>query len=91
MHLLIKENSACSTMIKVAERKSDTLLHFEDNMRAEERSRLNCVDLPRSSLTDERNTELLRCRDATDDSSPLKYGRYGYALFACVGSYVSIS
>uniref|UniRef100_A0A8C2XAV9 Mohawk homeobox b n=1 Tax=Cyclopterus lumpus TaxID=8103 RepID=A0A8C2XAV9_CYCLU len=59
-------------MIKVAEMKSDTLLHFEDNMRAEERSRLNCVDLPRSSLTDEQNTDLLRCQDTTDDSSPLK-------------------
>uniref|UniRef100_A0A8C2X7M5 Mohawk homeobox b n=1 Tax=Cyclopterus lumpus TaxID=8103 RepID=A0A8C2X7M5_CYCLU len=67
-------------MIKVAEMKSDTLLHFEDNMRAEERSRLNCVDLPRSSLTDEQNTDLLRCQDTTDDSSPLKYGRYGSRL-----------
>ncbi|XP_075953828.1 homeobox protein Mohawk-like [Anarhichas minor] len=80
MHLLIKDNFVCSTMIKVAEMKSETLLHFEDNMRAEERSRLNCVDLPRSSLTDEQNTELLRCQDTTDDSSPIKYRRYGSHL-----------
>ncbi|XP_068427492.1 homeobox protein Mohawk-like [Clinocottus analis] len=79
MHLLIKENSVRSTMIKVAKMKSETLLHFEDNTRAEERSRLNCVDLPRGSLA-EQNTDLLRCQDSTDDSSPIKYGRYGSRL-----------
>lgn len=80
MHLLIEENSLCLTMNKVAEMKSDTRLHFEDNMRSEERSRLNCVDLPQSSLTDRQNTDLLRCQETTDDSSPIKYRRYGYAL-----------
>ncbi|XP_054452634.1 homeobox protein Mohawk-like [Anoplopoma fimbria] len=67
-------------MIKVAEMKAETPLHFEDNMREEERSRLNCVDLPRSSLTDEQTTDLLQCQDATDDSSPFKYRRYGSRL-----------
>ncbi|XP_049453283.1 homeobox protein Mohawk-like [Epinephelus fuscoguttatus] len=67
-------------MNKVAEMKSDALLHLEDNMRAEERSRLNCVDLPQSSLTDEQNADLLRCQDTTDDSSPIKYRRYGSRL-----------
>lgn len=75
-------------MNKVAEMKSDALLHLEDNMRAEERSRLNCVDLPQSSLTDEQNADLLRCQDTTDDSSPIKYRRYGYALLVCVGKTV---
>ncbi|XP_031176407.1 homeobox protein Mohawk-like [Sander lucioperca] len=80
MHLLIEENSLCLTMNKVAEMKSDTRLHFEDNMRSEERSRLNCVDLPQSSLTDRQNTDLLRCQETTDDSSPIKYRRYGSRL-----------
>lgn len=81
MHLLIGGNSLCLTMDKVAVMKSDTLLHLEDNRRAEERSRLNCVDLPRSSLTDGENIDLLRCQDTTENSSPIKYRRYGYALF----------
>lgn len=68
-------------MDKVAVMKSDTLLHLEDNRRAEERSRLDCVDLPQSSLTDGENTDLLRCEDATENSCPIKYRRYGYALF----------
>lgn len=68
-------------MNKVAVMKSDTLLHLEDGRRAEERSRLSCVDLPQSSLTDGENTDLLRCQDATESNSPIKYRRYGYALF----------
>lgn len=84
MHLLTEGNSLCLTMDKVAVMKSDTLLHLEDSRRAEERSRLNCVDLPQSSLTDGQNTDLLRCQDTTEDSSAIKYRRYGYALFVCV-------
>ncbi len=84
MHLLIEGNSPCLTMDKVAAMKSDTLLHLEDSRRAEERSRLNCVDLPQSSLTDGQSTDLLRCQDSTEDSSAIKYRRYGYALFVCV-------
>ncbi|KAL6104159.1 uncharacterized protein ACO6RY_13939 [Pungitius sinensis] len=80
MHLLVKENSVCSTMIKVAEMKSDTLLHFEDHVRAEERSRLNCVDLPQSSLTEEQKTDLRRCQNTNGDGSPTKYRRYGSRL-----------
>lgn len=88
MHLLIGGNSLCLTMDKVAVMKSDTLLHLEDNRRAEERSRLNCVDLPRSSLTDGENIDLLRCQDTTENSSPIKYRRYGYALFVWAGNIV---
>lgn len=88
MHLLIKENSVCSTMIKVAEMKSDTLLHFEDHLRTDERSRLNCGDLPPSSLTDGRKTDLLRCQSPNGDGSPTKHRRYGYGLFVCVGNNV---
>ncbi|XP_051266108.1 homeobox protein Mohawk-like [Dicentrarchus labrax] len=67
-------------MNKVAVMKSDTLLHLEDNRRVEERSRLDCVDLPQSSLTDGDNTDLLRCQDTTENSSPIKYKRYGSRL-----------
>ncbi|XP_070775618.1 homeobox protein Mohawk-like [Enoplosus armatus] len=67
-------------MNKVAVMKSDALLHLEDNRRAEESSRLNCVDLPQSSLTDGQSTDLLRCQDSTEDSSPIKYRRYGSRL-----------
>ncbi|XP_027141401.1 homeobox protein Mohawk isoform X1 [Larimichthys crocea] len=67
-------------MDKVAVMKSDTLLHLEDNRRAEERSRLDCVDLPQSSLTDGENTDLLGCEDATENSCPIKYRRYGSRL-----------
>lgn len=68
-------------MNKVAVVKSDTLLRLEDSRRAEtERSRLDCVGLPQSSLTDGENTDLLRCQDASENSSPIKYRRYGYAL-----------
>ncbi|KAM9349651.1 LOW QUALITY PROTEIN: homeobox protein Mohawk-like [Symphorus nematophorus] len=79
MHLLIEENSAL-TMNKVAVMKSDALLHLEEKRRAEERSRLDCVDLPQSALTDGENTERLRCQDATENSSSIKYRRYGSRL-----------
>lgn len=63
--------------------KSDTRIHPEDNRGAEERSRLSCVDLPQTSLTDGQNTDLLRCQEPTENSSSIKYRRYGYALL-CV-------
>ncbi len=80
MHLLTEESFLCLTMDKVAVMKSDTPLHLEDDRRAEERSRLDCVNLPQSSLADGDNTDLLRCQDVTENSSPVKYRRYGYAL-----------
>ncbi|XP_059201056.1 homeobox protein Mohawk-like [Centropristis striata] len=79
MHLLIEEK-LCLTMNNAAEMRSDNLINSEDNRRAEERSRLNCVDLPQSSLTDGQNTDLLRCQETTDDSSAIKYRRYGSRL-----------
>lgn len=84
MHLLIEENSAFVRMNKVAVMKSDNLLRLEDNRRAEERSRLNCADLPQTSLTDGQNTDLLQCQDSTDNSSTNKYRRYGYEPI-CLG------
>ncbi|XP_045907999.1 homeobox protein Mohawk-like [Micropterus dolomieu] len=67
-------------MSKVDVMKSDTLLHLESKRRAEERSRSNCVEFPQSSLTDEQNTDLLQCQDTTEDSSTVKYRRYGSRL-----------
>ncbi|KAG7227310.1 hypothetical protein INR49_000314 [Caranx melampygus] len=67
-------------MNKVAVMKSDTLLHLEDTRRVEESSRLSCVDLPHTSLTDGQNTDLLQCQDATENSSTIKYRRYGSRL-----------
>lgn len=75
MHLLFDEN--CLTMDGAAAMKSDTQLYSEDDGRAEESSRLDCVTLPQSSLTDRENTNLLRYQDATEHSSPIKYRRYG--------------
>ncbi|XP_069574327.1 homeobox protein Mohawk-like [Brachyistius frenatus] len=60
--------------------KSDTLFHLDDSRRAEERSRLNCVDSPQTSLADGQNTDLLRCQDSTENSSAIKYRRYGSRL-----------
>ncbi|XP_067331122.1 homeobox protein Mohawk-like isoform X3 [Channa argus] len=60
--------------------KSDTLIHLGDNRGAEERSRLNCVDLPHTSLTEGQNTDLLRRQQTTENSSPIKYRRYGSRL-----------
>lgn len=65
--------------------KSDTLVHLETDRGAEERSRLGCVDLPQSGFTDGQNTELLRCQETTENSSPIKYRRYGYGRL-CVGT-----
>nr|XP_019957030.1 PREDICTED: homeobox protein Mohawk-like [Paralichthys olivaceus] len=67
-------------MDKVAVMKSDTLLCLEDNRRAEDRSRLNCVELPQSNFTDGQNTDLLQCQDDTQNSSTVKYGRCGSRL-----------
>ncbi|XP_071774746.1 homeobox protein Mohawk-like [Centroberyx gerrardi] len=60
--------------------KSDTLLHLEDNRRAEERSRLDCVEITQTSLTDGQSADLLQCQEATESSSPIKYRRYGSRL-----------
>uniref|UniRef100_A0A665UU69 Mohawk homeobox b n=1 Tax=Echeneis naucrates TaxID=173247 RepID=A0A665UU69_ECHNA len=67
-------------MNKVAMMKSDTLLHLEDSRGAKEMSRFHCSDLPQSSLTDGQNTDLLRCQDATENGSAIKYRRYGSRL-----------
>lgn len=58
--------------------KSETLLHLEDDRRAEERSRLNYANLPHSGLTDGQNTDLLQYQDTSKNSSTVKYRRYGY-------------
>ncbi|KAK2822041.1 hypothetical protein Q5P01_022106 [Channa striata] len=60
--------------------KSDTLIHLGDNRGAEERSRLNCADLAHTSLTEGQNTDLLRRQETTENSSPIKYRRYGSRL-----------
>uniref|UniRef100_A0A8D3BTE4 Mohawk homeobox b n=1 Tax=Scophthalmus maximus TaxID=52904 RepID=A0A8D3BTE4_SCOMX len=60
--------------------KSETLLHLEDDRRAEERSRLNYADLPHSGLTDGQNTDLLQYQDTSKNSSTVKYRRYGSRL-----------
>ncbi|XP_071370550.1 homeobox protein Mohawk-like [Centroberyx affinis] len=60
--------------------KSDTLLHLEDNRRAEERSRLDCVEITQTSITDGQSADMLQCQEATESSSPIKYRRYGSRL-----------
>ncbi|XP_047445407.1 homeobox protein Mohawk-like [Mugil cephalus] len=80
MHLLTEGNSTCLRMNKVAVMKSDTLLHLDDCRRADERSRLNFADLPQTSLTDGHNTDLLRCQETSENSSAVKYRRYGSRL-----------
>ncbi|XP_034071372.1 homeobox protein Mohawk-like isoform X1 [Gymnodraco acuticeps] len=77
MHLLIEENFTCLIMSKIAEMKCDTLL-FEDDIKAEERSRLSCVDLPQSSLPDGQSADLLRCQETNGDISPIR--RHGSRL-----------
>ncbi|XP_030016833.1 homeobox protein Mohawk-like [Sphaeramia orbicularis] len=67
-------------MNKVAVMKSDTLLRLEDNGRVEERSRLNCVEIPQTSLTDGQSTDLLRCQETTENNTSIKYRRYGSRL-----------
>ncbi|XP_055359692.1 homeobox protein Mohawk-like isoform X2 [Betta splendens] len=47
---------------------------------AEERNRLGCADLPQSGFTDGQNAELLRCQETAENSSPIKYRRYGSRL-----------
>lgn len=83
MHLPLR-NSLHLSLNKVAVMKSDTHFHLEDNRETEERSRLNCVDLPQTSLTDGENTDLLRCQETTENNSSIKYRRYGYALLVTV-------
>ncbi|XP_034558827.1 homeobox protein Mohawk-like [Notolabrus celidotus] len=51
-----------------------------DERRAEERSRLSCADLPQSSLTHGQSRDLLRCNDNSENSSTIKYRRYGSRL-----------
>ncbi|XP_058493329.1 homeobox protein Mohawk-like [Solea solea] len=80
MHLLTEENSPCERMNKVAVMKSDALLHLEDSRGAEERSRLNCEDLPQSSLPDGHDTDLMQYQDNTKNSATVKYRRYGSRL-----------
>uniref|UniRef100_A0A672YQN4 Mohawk homeobox b n=1 Tax=Sphaeramia orbicularis TaxID=375764 RepID=A0A672YQN4_9TELE len=58
-------------MNKVAVMKSDTLLRLEDNGRVEERSRLNCVEIPQTSLTDGQSTDLLVFSDCYSSRSRL--------------------
>lgn len=77
----------CLTMDRAAAVKSDTQLHVEDKRRAG----MDCVDLPRSSLTDREDTDLLRCQDATGISSPFKYRRYGYAFFSLIWKWHSLN
>ncbi|XP_041848194.1 homeobox protein Mohawk-like [Melanotaenia boesemani] len=67
-------------MDKVAAMKSDTLPHLDDSRRAEERSRLNTADSPQTSLTDGQNTDPLQCQETSENSSALKYRRYGSRL-----------
>ncbi|XP_028284420.1 homeobox protein Mohawk-like [Parambassis ranga] len=67
-------------MDKVAVMKSDSLLHLDDDRRAEERSRLECVNLSQTTLTDGQNTDLLQCQESTESGSAIKYRRYGSRL-----------
>lgn len=90
MHLLIEEQPACLRMNKVAVMMADTLLHLEDNREDEERSSLNCVDIPQTSLTDGQSTNLLQCQETAENSSPIKCRRYGYVPFALCWTYVII-
>uniref|UniRef100_A0A3Q0RNT8 Mohawk homeobox b n=1 Tax=Amphilophus citrinellus TaxID=61819 RepID=A0A3Q0RNT8_AMPCI len=65
-------------MNKVAVMKSE--LHLDNGKRAEERSRLNCVDLPQTSLAEGQNADLLRCQESAEHNSAMKYRRYGSRL-----------
>ncbi|KAM3866064.1 homeobox protein Mohawk-like [Diretmus argenteus] len=67
-------------MNQAAGMKPDNALCLEDNRRAEERSRLDGVDITQSSRTDRQNTDLLQCQETSENSSPLKYRRYGSRL-----------
>ncbi|KAF7646590.1 hypothetical protein LDENG_00185170 [Lucifuga dentata] len=65
-------------MNKVALMKSEPLLHLEENAGAEERRRLDFV-MTGTSLTDAQNSDLLQSQEATENSAPIKYRKYGYA------------
>lgn len=69
------ENLLCLTMNKVAAMRSGPLLHLKDERRAEERSRLNCG--PQSAFTDGQSRDPLRCTNNSENSSTIKYRRYG--------------
>ncbi|KAM6918328.1 LOW QUALITY PROTEIN: homeobox protein Mohawk-like [Xenentodon cancila] len=79
MHLLIK-GKPCVRMDKVAVMKSDSLLRLDDGREAEQRSRPKCADFPQTSLTERDHADLLSCQDNTENSSDLKYRRYGSRL-----------
>lgn len=78
MHLLIEEDSARLRMNKVAVMKSE--LHLDDGRRAEERNRLNCADVPQTSLAEGQSADLLRCQESAEHNSAMKYRRYGYFI-----------
>lgn len=78
MHLLIEEDSARLRMNKVAVMKSE--LHLDDGRRAEERNRLNCADVPQTSLAEGQSADLLRCQESAEHNSAMKYRRYGSRL-----------
>lgn len=86
MHLLIGETLERVRMNKVAVMKTDALLHLEENRGAEELSPLSCVDMSGGSLADAQNTDLLQSQEATENSSTIKYRRYGYAPFSHDGN-----
>ncbi|XP_029929841.1 homeobox protein Mohawk-like [Myripristis murdjan] len=67
-------------MNKVAVMKSDNLLHLEDNRRPEEQSRLSYIEITQSGVTDGQKTNLLQCQEMNENSSPIKYRRYGSRL-----------
>ncbi|XP_076018473.1 homeobox protein Mohawk-like [Genypterus blacodes] len=80
MHLLIGETLEGVRMNKAAVRKTDALLHLEENRGEEDLSPLSCVDMSGSSLAEAQNTDLLQSQEATENSSPIKYRRYGSRL-----------
>ncbi|XP_061587472.1 homeobox protein Mohawk-like [Cololabis saira] len=67
-------------MDEVAVMKSDTLLRLDGGGRAEQGSRATCADFPQTSLTGRDDADLLQCQDDTENSSALKYRRYGSRL-----------
>lgn len=77
MHLLIEQEPACTRRNTAAVMMSDTLLRLEENRRDEERGRLNCVEIAQTGLTDGQHTNLLHGQETAENSSPIKYRRYG--------------
>nr|XP_057923490.1 homeobox protein Mohawk-like isoform X2 [Doryrhamphus excisus] len=53
---------------------ADTFLHLEDNRKDEQRSRLACLS------QNAQNVDLLQYRETTENSSPMKYRKYGSRL-----------